>query len=546
MVVLGKELREMSSMTETNSVNITSLISLIKSQNKSLQTLQRQVSILKDRIPEESDSDTDVEESKREIFCDLCDEKHLAVYHCNDCSENLCEAGASFHKKGKATKGHIVKALCDMKNIPKYIDEPKGVLMEFVDKYKIGSGGHRVCTGPNNEMITLNCGDVCVYNRKGDLLRKFGSRQLQPGQQPDYSKDLISPSRLGVSKDGDILIQDGWQNPHGGPYQSHIKVYGLNGQFKHMIDSSHSPKLTSTGNIISFFGSVERNTGQFKSNCYDEDGLQFSDPSYCAVSENGDVYTHRSIFIYVFNSSGKYLRKFNNFGESRIPESSNTTGIFICKNEVENLYVVLGNNLICVLSMEGEFLYNFTPVNKTTQNFDVLNISQFHSGEVCLNSSTEVQIFRRGRLYIQKSLTRSYNLVPKYECNQSMKSLETKNVLSVTFPLIIPVIQHSQVGISRPGMFTHTLYFHSLTSVKNAIFTVEEYFREKVTKGDFEHLSLLLSLDQTYMKYLNVYSYNWAKCKKEKCVRGYFLGGNVLSCLEMKSETELVLDITQH
>jgi uncharacterized protein YlxW (UPF0749 family) len=73
MVAMGKEIREMSSMTETNSVNIMSLVALIKSQNKSLQTLQRQVSILKDRIPEESDSDTDVEESKREILCDLCE-----------------------------------------------------------------------------------------------------------------------------------------------------------------------------------------------------------------------------------------------------------------------------------------------------------------------------------------------------------------------------------------------------------------------------------------------------------------------------------------
>jgi hypothetical protein len=197
--------------------------------------------------------------------------------------------------------------------------------------------------------------------------------------------------------------------------------------------------------------------------------------------------------------------------------------------------------------MEGEFLYNFTAVNKRTQNFDVLNISQFQSGELCLNSSTEVQIFRRGRRYIQKSLQRSYNLVPKYQCNETMKSLETKNVLSVTFPLIIPVIEQSQVAINRPGIFTHTLYFDSLTNVKNAIFTVEEYFRGKVTKGDFQHLSLLLSYEeQQYRKGLNIYSYNWAKCKKEKSVRGYFLGGNVLSSLEIKDQTDLVLDITQH
>ena len=67
-----------------------------------------------------------------------------------------------------------------------------------------------------------------------------------------------------------------------------------------------------------------------------------------------------------------------------------------------------------------------------------------------------------------------------------------------------------------------------------------------MNKSDFSHLSLLLSLEEgQYRKISNIYDYNWAKCKKEKLVRGYFLGGNVLSSLEIKDETELVLDITQ-
>ena len=158
MIVMGKEIREMSSMTETNSVNITSLITLIKSQNKSLQTLQRQVALLKDRIPEESDSDTDVEESKREIFCDLCDEKHNALYHCNDCSENLCETGATFHKKGKATKGHIVKPLNEITlRSPNSEIQPTAVLMELLEDHKITGS---VCAGPNDEIVSLISGEV--------------------------------------------------------------------------------------------------------------------------------------------------------------------------------------------------------------------------------------------------------------------------------------------------------------------------------------------------------------------------------------------------
>jgi hypothetical protein len=83
IVVMGKEIREMSSMTETNSVNIMSLVALIKSQNKSLQNLQRQVSILKDRIPEESDSDTDVEEISprlpKSAYMFFCESKRSEV-----------------------------------------------------------------------------------------------------------------------------------------------------------------------------------------------------------------------------------------------------------------------------------------------------------------------------------------------------------------------------------------------------------------------------------------------------------------------------------
>ena len=540
MTVMGKEIREMSSMTETNSVNIMSLVGLIKSQNKSLQNLQRQVSILKDRIPEESDSDTDVEESKREIFCDLCDEKHLAVYHCNDCSENLCETGSSFHKKGKATKGHIVKPLGEMTlQYSNSEEEATAVLMDLVEEHKITAS---VCAGPNEEIISLISGEIHIYNRKGALLRKFGKSQVQPGQYPDYSKDLINPSGLAVSKQGDILVVDTWQDPRGGIGQYQAKVYGIHGQFNHSIDMSQGQKLTKKGNIVSIFGQIERPSGLWKTKCYDEEGKEFPNPAYCDLAPNGDVYaSHSSKFIYVFNSSGKYLRKFNNFGEKRHQDYSNISGIFICEND---LYVVLDSKLICVLNLEGKFLYRFR-VDRRDQNLSIQNISVFPSGELCVSTSTSVKIFRKGREYVQKSVNRKFNLVPKYQSDREMKEMEVKGVTSVTFPLCITVFPQMS-NVDRPGMFTHTLYFDGLTSVKNAIFTVEEYFRQKVSKGDFQHLSLLLSMDvESYMKYLNVYNYNWAKCKKEKLVRGYFLGGNVLSSLEIKGETELVLDITQ-
>jgi hypothetical protein len=540
MIAMDKEIREMYSMTETNSVNIMSLVALIKSQNKSLQNLQRQVSILKDRIPEESDSDTDVEESRREIFCDLCDQKHLAVYHCNDCSENLCDAGASFHKKGKATKSHIVKALGDMTlGYSNFGEEPTAVIMELVEQYKITGS---VCAGPNEEIISLISGEVHVYNRKGELLRKFGKREgpAPQGQQPDYSKHLYSPSKLGVSKQGDILVSDQYHFQTQNSYAYCAKVYGIHGHYRNTIDMSNCQKLRPTGNFVTIFTEFDTTNRQMKTKCYDEEGKDFPDPPYYDVAPNGDVYASGSNeFIYVFNSSGKYLRKFNDFGEKI---DSNITGIFICEND---LYVVLGSKYIIVLNLEGKFLYRFR-VDRRDQNLSIQNISVFPSGELCVSTSVCVKIFRKGREYVQNSLKRKFNLVPKYQYDKEMKEIETKGVTSVTFPLCIPVFSQTE-NVDRSSIFTHTLYFDCLTSVKNAIFTVEEYFRQKVSKGDFQNLSLLLSYEeQQYRKASNIYSYNWAKCKKEKLVRGYFLGGNVLSSLEIKDQTELVLDITQH
>jgi hypothetical protein len=194
-----------------------------------------------------------------------------------------------------------------------------------------------------------------------------------------------------------------------------------------------------------------------------------------------------------------------------------------------------------VYDLDGKFLYRWK-----IGNHNYVYISLFPSGEICISTDNGVKIFRKGREYIQNSLPRNFHLVPKYQCEKNMNEMENRSVLSVTFPLSIPPFEEDTTNGRRPGIFTHTLYFDSLTSLKNAIFAVEEYFREKVSKSDFEHLSLLLSFEQEqYRRSLNIFKYNWAKCKKEKLVRGYFLGGNVLSSFDIRNDTELVLELTQ-
>lgn len=41
-------------------------------------------------------------------FCQLCDENHLALFHCEDCDEDFCRVLKVAHLKSKATKGHKV------------------------------------------------------------------------------------------------------------------------------------------------------------------------------------------------------------------------------------------------------------------------------------------------------------------------------------------------------------------------------------------------------------------------------------------------------
>ena len=122
-----------------------------------------------------------------------------------------------------------------------------------------------------------------------------------------------------------------------------------------------------------------------------------------------------------------------------------------------------------MLNLEGKFLYRFR-VDRRDQNLSIQNISVFPSGELCVSTSVCVKIFRKGRAYVQTSLKSKFNLVPKYQCDRNMKEMETKGVLSVTFPLCIPVFSQTE-NVDRSSIFTHTLYFDCLTTVKNAIFT---------------------------------------------------------------------------
>ena len=385
--------------------------------------------------------------------------------------------------------------------------EPTAILMELVCEIKLPHNGNptsQVCIGPNDEIINIdNSGNIYVSDKFGVLLRSF--------------KGELS-SRLKISKEGDII--------------SGRNVYSLNGQLKGTI----------TLNDVTDFPFI------------DDTGQKLFIPPYVkpSISDNGDTYIldgnmqHRCVSV--FNSDRKFLRKFP--VKNYMPLLNSLGVLILCNN---NLYVI-DNYLVNVYNLEGKHLFRFNMGQDTYGGQEsIRGIVIFNSGELGILSygspSYILKIYKSKTNYIQKSLKYSFDFVIKNNLNLD------DNVKLVTFPLTVPPFEDPNIlrnllgepknKYNNTSIFSHTIYFNTPKSVKEAILSVQEYFREKVTESDFKHLCSLLALeDIKYRKYLNIYNYNWAKCHKNRLVRGYFLGGNVLESFDIVNGDELILNIT--
>lgn len=45
------------------------------------------------------------------VLCQVCNDIHSAIIHCEVCGEGLCEVAAKIHQNGKTTKDHALKPL---------------------------------------------------------------------------------------------------------------------------------------------------------------------------------------------------------------------------------------------------------------------------------------------------------------------------------------------------------------------------------------------------------------------------------------------------
>jgi hypothetical protein len=76
-----------------------------------------------------------------------------------------------------------------------------------------------------------------------------------------------------------------------------------------------------------------------------------------------------------------------------------------------------------------------------------------------------------------------------------------------------------------------------------AISEVAKYFSQRITKEEFSEIQSVCAFQNLEGK-VKGGRMNWASCKKNKIIRGYFLGGNILSRATTIEDEELVLDIT--
>lgn len=585
---------EMTTMTETNSEHITALIGLVKSQNKSLQTLQRQVYKLQGKIGVEDDDCSDTEEDTekvqvRELFCDLCENRHTALYHCKDCSENLCETIAGIHKKGKATKGHLVLLLSEMK-----------VQIETQTTYEIPIYKETAMWNPayDESKISISGISGLVFSRKGEiyifdnsnktvtLFTKSGT-YIRPISKYDNLGD--GSIRIDSSDYLNILISEEfiWKKYIIDSNGSLRNTISINKPTHNVNSQQRDPNPYSNAMIPCVVKVPDDNTGSIN---YGE----ISENTVIKTSSNGDK-------IFIFNKNGKEVLNFsiNLHTDFTVPKCT-----FVQVSPKGELYVVdMANHIVKVFSEGGKFLRTIGRPSKdmfskisTNSHYIIsteLDNGEFHfyngynsklqliqftdKGEVYIQDKNRVQVFSEEGRFLYKvcectplyflekfavnpltgdvavisykhhvgsynihilEVTGKYTRKPKenyFDLDTSLLQKSTESVLSVTFPISIKRDRND-------NLFTHTLYFREPTPVKRAIHQVEEYFRQRVTKEEFNEIRSVCNFASLHGDVRGDYM-NWESCKKAKVIRGYFLGGEILKSVSV-NRGNLFLDIT--
>jgi len=566
---ISKNFTEMCSMTETNSEHITALISLVKSQNKSLQSLQSQVYKLQGRLGSEDTesrdaqcSDTEEDEEKTnvkvsEVFCDLCEDRHTALYHCKDCSENLCETIAGIHKKGKATKGHLVLLLSDIEKEPDVDGSYEVPIYKEVSKWNPSGNTDEskvsISNGELSNILFSRKGEIyladltnripTVFTKSGNYVRQIYNKSSQFCAELKYGSMRLN------SLDSLAIVYSDY-------------VYWIKNIFDSNAVLIKCTKPTNVSSVITSginYGDINKDTvvkiSENKVYVFSQNGeikVQFpinlhtdlKTPIciFVQVSPKGELFIvdMANHIVKVFSEEGKFIRcigrpskhvfkrqdsvnqyntELDNGELHFFPNGIYTPSIQFTDNG--NVYIQ-DKTRIQVFSEQGNFLYKVCecPINYLLTGFAVSPVT----GDVAVinhkygTGTYNIHVLEVTGKYTRKPKETHFSL--NTTLVQDSEILKDAKVSSVTFPISIK-------RDANDNLFTRTLYFPQPIPVKQAIHEVEEYFRKKITKEEFNEVRSVCNFSSVQGELRGDYM-NWDACKKAKVIRGYFLGGEII------------------
>jgi hypothetical protein len=425
---------------------------------------------------------------------------------------------------------------------------------------------------PGSMIPAYSTAAISFYNREGEFVRQIaGDTTINPYSQSTIPFDghrgmfLLDNGYLNLKIiDDQIYIQVSWHRGTADSAQYGYQVFSMTGEFIRYIDDRKRDLIVTNRGIINktvldLINKYDSNLDYIIRNNYS---------SKFIITKNGEIYIIRSEAEYnkqitVFDSEGNFIRKFllsKNYSNLACSLGSDDNyNIEIFENE---LFITIKSN-IYVYNLSGEFQYKFNyGVEFTKESIFIsdkrpdrtlINFKVTNSGDFCIvfrnhnQPSMGIKIYKRGYSYVQRPLERKYKIYTNYQVQKDLESLEAEKVLSVKFPLCVyqykspfPTID----GSIHHNLLTHTIYFQKPQSVKKAVQAVEEYFNGSVTKSDFQDLQSGCLFGYIEGRFASR-ELNWETCNYNRLCRGYFLGGNVLSGIRIRDQTELVLDITQ-
>jgi hypothetical protein len=411
--------------------------------------------------------------------------------------------------------------------------------------------------------IVDNSKNPALFTKSGNYMRKIS------GKGTIYSDIDYGSMRIDSSDCLNIVIDDNliWKK----------YILNSNGTLQNTISINKPTRQSVTVdqygrqsvNISPEDGSSYINKGEITENrivkCYEDKVLIFNKNGQkftsFSINLDTDLRTPSCIFVQlspkdeifvvdianhvikVFSQEGKFLRtigrsykyymlkpnechdhintKLDN-GELHFPNSHSYMNVPLIQFTDNGNVYIQDKTRIQVFSEQGNFLYKVCdcPINYLLTGFAVCP----STGDVAVinhqywKGSYNIHVLEVTGKYTRKPKDTHFTL--NTTLVQDSEILKDTKVGSVTFPISIK-------RDANDNLFTRTLYFPQPIPVKQSIHEVEEYFRKRITRQEFNEVRSVCNFSSLQGELRGDYM-NWDACKKAKVIRGYFLGGEII------------------